>query len=290
MASNYGSIASAAAATAAAITTETATTGSNAKNLPVDETEPLLEQDQTSPRQPANASIWSKLVFGWFGPVLEIGNDKKKLDPQDLQCIPLPKDCTTEHIMDKFNHYWEREKEKAKDGKTALSASLMASPSILRALYYSFGTDFIRAGFLKLVHDASLFVGPQVLNGLIYFLRDADAPMTRGLGLTAAVTVSQLLMSFCLRHYFFNCYLTGLRIRSAVVVAVYNKALVLHSAERQTRTLGEITNLISIDAQRMQDLTTYLHAVWYSFVQIGLALFFLFRQLGASCLGGVVGT
>jgi ATP-binding cassette subfamily C (CFTR/MRP) protein 1 len=75
-----------------------------------------------------------------------------------------------------------------------------------------------------------------------------------------------------------------------VVVAVYNKALVLHSAERQTRTLGEITNLMSIDAQRMQDLTTYLHAVWYSFVQIGLALFFLFHQLGASCLGGVVGT
>jgi ATP-binding cassette subfamily C (CFTR/MRP) protein 1 len=286
MTSNYGSIASASAAAAA--TTTTTTNGSNAKNIDDTENEPLL--DQTRSRQPTKASIWSILVFGWFGPVLEIGNDKKKLDPEDLQCINLPTDCTTEHIMDKFNYYWEREKQKTKDGTTASSDSLLASPSILRALYYSFGTDFIRAGFLKLVHDASLFVGPQVLNGLIHFLRDSHAPMTRGLALTAAVTVSQLLMSFCLRHYFFKCYLTGLRIRSAVVVAVYNKALVLHSAERQTRTLGEITNLMSIDAQRMQDLTTYLHAVWYSFVQIGLALFFLFHQLGASCLGGVVGT
>jgi ATP-binding cassette subfamily C (CFTR/MRP) protein 1 len=44
---------------------------------------------------------------------------------------------------------------------------------------------------------------------------------------------------------------------------------------------------MSTDAQRMQDLTTYLHAIWYSFIQIGLALFFLWGQLGPSCLGGV---
>jgi ATP-binding cassette subfamily C (CFTR/MRP) protein 1 len=30
-----------------------------------------------------------------------------------------------------------------------------------------------------------------------------------------------------------------------------------------------------------------LHAIWYSLLQISLALYFLFQQLGASCLGGV---
>ena len=38
----------------------------------------------------------------------------------------------------------------------------------------------------------------------------------------------------------------------------------------------------------MQDLMTYLHAVWYSFFQIGLAMYFLWGQVGASCLAGVV--
>jgi hypothetical protein len=28
-------------------------------------------------------------------------------------------------------------------------------------------------------------------------------------------------------------------------------------------TAGEITNLTSIDAQRLQDITTYFHAIWY---------------------------
>jgi len=36
-----------------------------------------------------------------------------------------------------------------------------------------------------------------------------------------------------------------------------------------------------------QDLTPYLHAIWYSFIQITLALFFLWQELGPSCLGGV---
>jgi len=51
---------------------------------------------------------------------------------------------------------------------------------------------------------------------------------------------------------------------------------------------GEIVNLVGIDAQWMQDLMTYLHAVWYSFFQIGLAMYFLWGQVGPSCLAGVV--
>lgn len=37
----------------------------------------------------------------------------------------------------------------------------------------------------------------------------------------------------------------------------------------------------------MIDITTYLHAMWYSVLQITLALYFLWKQLGPSCLGGV---
>ena len=70
-------------------------------------------------------------------------------------------------------------------------------------------------------------------------------------------------------------------------MAIYRKALFLSAGERQSRTLGEITNLMSIDAQRLQQLTNYLHALWYSPLQFILALVFLWQQLGASSLGGV---
>lgn len=246
-----------------------------------------------------SASLWSRLVFGWFGPLLELGNRKQSLDPEDLDELPLPTSCSTTDVTERFETYWNAERARAAEEQQASEGespwriikkapTWISSPSLVRALFFAFGADFMRAGALKLVHDMCIFVGPLVLNGLIHFLRDADAPMRTGLLLSLAVTISQLTMSFCLRHYFFICYMTGLRIRTSVVVSVYKKALVLASSERQTRSLGEITNLQSIDAQRMQDLTTYLHAIWYSFIQIGLALFLLFRQLGPSCLGGVV--
>lgn len=228
----------------------------------------------------ASASCWnfvwlSNLTFQWFVPILDLGNKKDQLQQDDLELIEFPETCRTDDISNKFNRHWKAQLE-------------LTTPSLLMALYRSFGLEFIKAGMLKFVHDLCLFVGPQVLNGLIHFLRDANAPLSHGLFLTFLVTVSQLIMTFCLRHYFFKCYLTGLQIRSAVVLAVYDKALVLQSSERQSRSLGEITNLVSIDAQRMQDLTTYLHAIWYSFVQIGLALYFLWGQMGVACLGGVV--
>ena len=63
--------------------------------------------------------------------------------------------------------------------------------------------------------------------------------------------------------------------RTAVVVQVYKKALVLSSAERQRRTTGEIINFMTVDAQRIQELTNYLHAIWYSIIQIFLSIYFL---------------
>lgn len=69
--------------------------------------------------------------------------------------------------------------------------------------------------------------------------------------------------------------------RTAVVVAIYRKSLVLSLRERHAHGgAGEIANLVGIDAQRIQDLMTYLHAVWYSFFQIGLAMYFLWGQVG----------
>ena len=91
-----------------------------------------------------------------------------------------------------------------------------------------------------------------------------------------------------LRHYFYKCYVSGLRLRTTVVAAVYRKSLVLSlRARHASGGPGAITNLAGVDAQRLQDLMTYLHAVWYSFLQIGLALYFLWGQVGPSCLAGV---
>lgn len=262
-----------------------------------DEQEPCLKKGSPSlrskggtPEYYRSASLWSRLVFGWLDDLLALGNDVGRLDPEDLAKMPLLPGDGAEFVSAKFERYWEEEKSHVgagcSDGAPKEGGG-RKTPSLARALFRAFGWEFVLAGALKFTHDLLQFVGPNVLNRLIKFLRNEDSSLIEGCYLTAAVVLAQILMSFCLRHYFFQCYRTGLRVRTACIVAIYKKALAISSFERQTRTVGEITNLMSIDSQRLQDTTTFFHAVWYSAVQIVLALFFLWQQLGPSCLAGV---
>lgn len=207
------------------------------------ETSPLISSSKINLNEDSN--IWSQLVFKWFTPILYRGNENKKLDQTDLDLIPLPSHCSTEYSSAQFQTYWNQE-----------IRNNPSNPSLVKAIFLSFGSDFVQAGILKFIHDLCLFVGPQVLRGMILYLRQPyermGSTLLYGLALTASVTCSQIAMSLCLRHYFFKCYSTGLRVRSGIVLAVYNKALCLSAGERQNRTLGEITNLMSIDAERLQ--------------------------------------
>lgn len=57
---------------------------------------------------------------------------------------------------------------------------------------------------------------------------------------------------------------------------------------RKTTTVGEIVNLMSVDAQRMQDLFGYLWMFWSAPLQIVIAVYLLWQELGASVLAGLV--
>lgn len=65
------------------------------------------------------------------------------------------------------------------------------------------------------------------------------------------------------------------------------KALVLNCKSKGKSTAGELVNLMSVDAQRLMDLITYINCLWSSPLQIGVALFFLYNILGLSVLAGL---
>lgn len=64
------------------------------------------------------------------------------------------------------------------------------------------------------------------------------------------------------------------------------KSLTMNNEARKTSTVGEIVNLMSVDCQRMQDLSGYLWMIWSAPVQITLAMYLLWIQLGPSVLAG----
>jgi ATP-binding cassette subfamily C (CFTR/MRP) protein 1 len=192
--------------------------------------------------------IWSTLTFSWMQELLQKGN-KKPLEMEDL--YPLSYSDSAAGVYENFKEGWTRELKKPG-----------LEPSLGWAFFHAFGTPFLYAALLKFIHDSALFVGPQLLNALINFLNNPDAPLETGLLYVGGLFLANLVMSICLRQYFWICYRVGMNLRSSVVTAVYSKALVISVAVQQRKTLGEITNLMSVDSSRLQDLTPYLHAIW----------------------------
>ncbi len=68
---------------------------------------------------------------------------------------------------------------------------------------------------------------------------------------------------------------------------VYKKSLRLSTTARKQATVGEMTNLVSINAQTFAELTTYLNILWSAPLQITICVFMLWQYLGVASLIGV---
>lgn len=88
------------------------------------------------------------------------------------------------------------------------------------------------------------------------------------------------VQTIVLSQYFYRMMLVGLRTRTALISSIYRKSLRMSNASRKESTVGEIVNLMSVDAQRFMELTTYLNMIWSAPLQIALALYFLWDLLG----------
>ncbi|CAF93260.1 unnamed protein product, partial [Tetraodon nigroviridis] len=160
-------------------------------------------------------------------------------------------------------------------------------PSLFWALCLTFGPYFLISCLYKLIQDVLMFIGPEILRLLINFVNNPEAPSWQGYFYTSLLFVCTTVQSLVLQKYFHVCFVSGMRLRTAIIGAVYRKALVIGSTARRTSTVGEIVNLMSVDAQRFMDLITYINMIWSAPLQVVLALYFLWQTLGPSVLAGV---
>lgn len=99
--------------------------------------------------------------------------------------------------------------------------------------------------------------------------------------------LTAIIQTLVLSQYFHRMFVVGLRMRTALIAAIYRKALRMSNSARKESTVGEIVNLMSVDAQRFMDVTAYINMIWSAPLQIILALYFLWQYLGPSVLSGL---
>jgi ATP-binding cassette subfamily C (CFTR/MRP) protein 1 len=81
----------------------------------------------------------------------------------------------------------------------------------------------------------------------------------------------------------FQSYDVDTHVKLLIVI----QSLRLSNAAKKMSTIGEIVNLMSVDAQKIQDAPGYMHMIWSTPFTIALATYFLWQQLGPSVLAGV---
>ncbi|XP_058815258.1 multidrug resistance-associated protein 1 isoform X5 [Topomyia yanbarensis] len=248
-----------------------------------------------------SATFPSRLVFGWFDKLAWTGF-KKPLVHEDLWNMK-PEDSSKE-ISPLFMKYWNQTLEKTYKTHEINDVTSTASykkqscrvdfkttktkkiASILPALVKAFGRTFAFGSFLKLAQDLLTFASPQILRLIINFV-SGDEPLWRGVFYAILLFVVAAMQTLFLAQYFNRMFFVGFRIRTALISAIYRKALIISNSARKGTTVGEIVNLMAVDAQRFMDLTTYINMLWSAPMQIALALFFLWEILGPSVLAGL---
>ncbi|KAI8377534.1 multi drug resistance-associated protein MRP [Radiomyces spectabilis] len=238
----------------------------------------MLEEDELDPQNEcpeAHTNIFGNLTFGWMTPLMRLGY-QKPLIMDDLW--NLKHEDQSAVIGGSFEKYWSLEMKKEK-------------PSLFWALTYSLGGPFILAALFKALQDVLQFTQPMLLKELIgwvgsYATNDPD-PAYRGVLIAIGMFVTAVCQTMFLHQYFHRCFTTGMKIRAALVTAIYRKTLKLSNASRQKSTVGEIVNHMSVDAQRLMDLCTFFHIVWSGPFQIVIALVLLWRTMGPSIWAGV---
>ncbi|XP_039702279.1 canalicular multispecific organic anion transporter 2-like isoform X2 [Pteropus medius] len=122
---------------------------------------------------------------------------------------------------------------------------------------------------------------------LIRFISNPAAPVWWGFLLAGMMFMCSTMQTLILHQYYHRIFVTGLRLRTGVIGVIYRKALVITNSVKRKFTVGEMVNLMSVDAQRFMDLAPFLNMLWSAPLQIILAVYFLWQNLGPSILAGV---
>uniref|UniRef100_A0A4W5KWT6 ABC-type glutathione-S-conjugate transporter n=1 Tax=Hucho hucho TaxID=62062 RepID=A0A4W5KWT6_9TELE len=122
---------------------------------------------------------------------------------------------------------------------------------------------------------------------MISFTTDKSIYTWTGYMYAVLLILVAVFQSLFLQQYFQRCFVLGMKVRTAIMAAVYKKALVVSNDARKESTFGETVNLMSADAQRFNDVINFIHLLWSCPLQIALAIAFLWIELGPAVLAGL---
>ncbi|KAF2669154.1 multidrug resistance-associated protein 1 [Microthyrium microscopicum] len=221
------------------------------------------------------ADVFSIITFGWMSPLMKAGYHHF-LTQDDLWNLRQRDQAKQTGIS--FNEAWDYELARK-------------HPRLWIALAKAYGMPYLRGAIVKIPSDVLQFLQPQFLRLLITFVAsyhtESSQPLARGMAISLVMFAISVTQTACLHQYFQRAFETGMRVRSGLTGAIYQKSMRLSNEGRASKTTGDIVNYMAVDAQRLQDLMQFLQQGWSAPFQIVLCMVSLYQLVGVSMFAGV---
>ncbi|XP_051488594.1 multidrug resistance-associated protein 1 isoform X2 [Apus apus] len=269
---------------------------------------PFFSKAVNNPNQcpEASTSFLSKITYWWFSGLVWKGC-QQPLEVDDLW--PVRKEDSSEEIVAwaerEWKNYQSRTQQKmgsaifkkgqksetgraeAEETEVLLQSKHSQSGPLLKAFWSMFGTYFLLSTVCLVTCDVFLFSIPKLLSLFLKFSKDQEAPSWHGYFYALTMFLLACLQTLFEQRYMYMCLVLGLRLKTAVTGLVYRKILVMSHASRKVATVGEITNLVSVDVQKLMDLVIYFNGIWLAPIRIIICFVFLWQLLGPSALTSI---
>ncbi|KAJ8951068.1 hypothetical protein NQ318_003766, partial [Aromia moschata] len=186
-------------------------------------------------------------------------------------------------LGDKLERNWNQEVQRAKLKNT--------EPSLLRALTKTFIWNYMLYGLSLFVQMVILrSVQPLVLSNFIkQFTTIDETNSTEYMYIFGSALVGiSVVIVFLMHHTNFALSCIGMRIRIAASSLVYRKIMRLNQNSLGQTAIGQVVNLLSNDVNRFDLVVLVLHYLWVMPFQTAIITYFIWTEVGISCLAGVL--
>ncbi|XP_061189750.1 multidrug resistance-associated protein 1-like [Saccostrea echinata] len=251
----------------------------------------------------SKSSFPVRLFFSWTFWVLTKGY-RRTLKQDDI--YPLDSNDRADYLFTKYSKCRKRsennrrkrikikkEQEDAGEslltevGHTHYSDPRTSNQSLLTILLKIFGWEYLKFHLLTTLMLVTRFTNPQLLSLLLEFIAEPGTnQLWWGYMLAVSLFVVSVIEVFLHYHSMYTAWNLGKRVSATLMTALYKKALTVSRNSKQTSSVGEILNLMSVDTSTIQDNMMFV-GIWIeALVETMLALYFLYEILGYAMFAG----
>ncbi|OQR74305.1 multidrug resistance-associated protein 1-like [Tropilaelaps mercedesae] len=231
-----------------------------------------LSSDHANRNPIYTASPMSKALFGFFTDFIITGY-RRTLAIKDL---PQPLDNMR-------SEYCYRSWMDTIDTYQAAGCRIGIVRSLLLTYWPVITVGWIAEIFF-VTSRASTFLA---LNELILYMNEPNEPTWKGYVYAALIFIVFILSSMMIRYGDYVFVGLGLKIKAGLTAAIVRKSLRINSTQLGKYTVGELVNLLAVDADKINQFSFYVGIMvgcpFYLFVCSAM----LWSFLGASCLAGI---